>query len=519
MRLFTKNRKNKTKAQPSNNSDYCSNMKQSEQFSENLEVNLQFVKESLGNSTDLITRKFNVGIQGSEHQAAILFIDGLADTTMIQEFIIRTLTSKDVMGENQDISDAQDLYMKMKNHAVSIAEIKELSTFNDLLSSLLNGNTVILIDQYNLGISAGTLGFEGRGVEAPEDQTVVRGPRDAFTESLRTNTALLRRKIKNPNLWLQTKNIGTISQTSVSIMYIKGIVEDKVVEEVTRRLDDIHINGILESGNIEELIEDRTLTPFPTIYNTERPDVIAAGLMEGRVAILVDGTPFVLLVPALFIQYFQAAEDYYQRADFGLLRLLRALCFCIALLGPSLYIAITTFHQEMLPSPLIISIAAGREGVPFPAFIEALLMETIFEILREAGVRMPRAIGQTVSIVGALVIGQAAVEAGLISPEMVIVVAITAISSFAMPSYNFGIAVRILRFPLMALAAAVGLYGIFIGIGLILIHLCGLKSFGMPYMAPFAPFNLEDQKDSLFRLPKVGLRMQSQSIGKKFKRR
>ncbi|MFC7680116.1 spore germination protein [Paenibacillus sp. GCM10028914] len=516
-RFISRFRANKPKDQSSSNLDH-SGISNNESFSEDLEANLKFVKESLGNSTDLITREFTLRIQGSEQRAAVLFIDGLVDTTMIQDFIIRTLTNKDLIGEKQADSET-DLLTAIKNHAVSIAEINELSTFKELLSSILKGDTVILLDRCRLGIAAGTAGWEGRGVEAPEDQTVVRGPRDAFTENLRTNTALIRRKVKSPNLWLLTKTIGTVSQTNVSIMYIKGIAEEQVIKEVTQRLDSIQINGILESGNIEELIEDKTVTPFPTIYNTERLDVIAAGLMEGRVAILVDGTPFVLLVPALFIHYFQAAEDYYQRADFGLLRMLRALCFAIALLGPSFYIAITTFHPEMLPSPLIISIASGREGVPFPAFIEALLMETIFEILREAGVRMPRAIGQTVSIVGALVIGQAAVEAGLISPEMVIVVAITAISSFALPSYNFGIAVRILRFPLMALAAVVGLYGIFIGVGLILIHLCGLKSFGMPYMAPFAPFNLEDQKDSLFRLPKVGLRMQSQSIGKKNKRK
>ena len=229
-------------------------------------------------------------------------------------------------------------------------------------------------------------------------------------------------------------------------MFIKGIVNDKVVEEVRKRLDRIDIDGILESGYIEELIQDETYTPFPTVYNTERPDVIAAGLLEGRIAILVDGTPFVLLVPALFTQYFQSAEDYYQRSDFGLLRMLRYLALFIALLGPSLYIAITTFHQEMLPTALLISLAAQREGVPFPAFIEALMMEVTFEILREAGVRMPRAVGQAVSIVGALVIGQAAVEAGIVSAAMVIVVSITAIANFSFPSFNMAISIRILRF-------------------------------------------------------------------------
>jgi spore germination protein KA len=272
----------------------------------------------------------------------------------------------------------------------------------------------------------------------------------------------------------------------------------------------------LESGYIEELIQDETYTPFPTVYNTERPDVIAAGLLEGRVAILIDGTPFVLLVPALFGQFNQAAEDYYQRADIGtLLRLLRYLSFFIALLGPSLYIAITTFHQEMIPTPLLISLAAQREGVPFPAFIEALVMELTFEILREAGVRLPRAVGQAVSIVGALVIGQAAVEAGIISAAMVIVVSVTAIASFVFPSYNMAISVRILRFGLMGLAASFGLFGITLGLIAIVLHLCSLRSFGIPYMSPFAPFILADQKDMLFKVPLWGMFSRPRLISQK----
>lgn len=479
-------------------------------LSSNLEQCILFIKESLGKSTDLIVREIWIGTQFKK-KAAILYIDGLVDTTMIQDFIIRPLTTEHFKNGQQDVVAEEDVLTTIKEHVISIANINEVTTYQDIILSLLNGYTLILLENCNRGLKADTVGWESRSVQPPEDQAIVRGPRDSFTENLRTNTAMIRRKIKNPSLWLQSKTLGTVSQTNVAIMYLKGIADEQVVNEVNRRLAEIDIKGILESGIIEQLIEDKTLTPFPTIFNTERPDVVAAGLMEGRVAILVDGTPFVLLVPALFIQYLQAPEDYYQRSDFGLLRILRVLSLFIALLGPSLYIAITTFHQEMLPTPLIISIAAGREGVPFSAFVEALIMETTFEILREAGIRMPKAIGQAVSIVGALVIGQAAVEAGLISPGMVIVVSITAICSFVMPAYNLGIAVRVLRFPLMGLAAAVGLYGIFIGVGIILVHLCSLKSFGVPYMSPFAPFKLKDQKDSLLRLPKIGLDLRANS--------
>ncbi len=285
-------------------------------------------------------------------------------------------------------------------------------------------------------------------------------------------------------------------------MYLKGIASDKVVEEVRARLDRIDIDGILESGYIEELIQDERYSPFPTMYSTERPDVVASEILEGRIAILIDGTPFVLTVPALMIQFFHAAEDYYQRADIStLIRIIRLISFVIALLGPSLYIAITTFHQEMLPTSLLIGLAAQREGVPFPAFIEALLMEVTFEILREAGIRMPRAVGQAVSIVGTLVLGTAAIEAGIVSAAMVIVVSITAISSFVFPAFNMSISIRMLRFALMGLAASFGIFGIIVGVIALVLHLCSLRSFGVPYVSPFSPMIIQDLKDTIVRLP------------------
>ena len=234
---------------------------------------------------------------------------------------------------------------------------------------------------------------------------MIRGPKDSFSESIGTNISLVRRRIKSPNLWLENMKIGNVTQTDVAIMYIKGIVSDSIVEELKQRLHAIEIDSILESCYIEELIQDQTFTPFPTVYNTERPDVVAGNLLEGRIAIYVDGTPFVLIVPTVFAQYFQSAEDYYHRFDIGIfVRLLRYIGFFISLLGPSIYVAAITFHQEMIPTTLLNSLAAQREGIPFPAFVEALLMEGSFEVLREAGVRMPRAVGQAVSIVGAPVV-------------------------------------------------------------------------------------------------------------------
>ncbi|WP_047758606.1 spore germination protein, partial [Geobacillus sp. ZGt-1] len=351
-------------------------------------------------------------------------------------------------------------------------------------------------------VSASTKGGQYRSIEEPQTQIAVRGPREGFTESLRANTAMIRRRIKNPNLWLETMQIGTVTQTDVAIMYIKGIANDEVIEEVRARLRRIDTDSVLESGYIEQLIEDQTFTTFPTIYHTERPDVVAANLLEGRIAILIQGTPFILIVPALFIQFFQAVEDYYARFDIATaLRFLRVLIFFLSLVAPSIYIAATTFHQEMIPTQLVIAIAAQREAVPFPAFVEALIMEVTFEILREAGIRLPRAVGQAVSIVGALVIGEVAINAGFVSSAMVIVVSLTAIASFATPSFAIAISARLIRFGLMFLAAMFGFYGIIMGLLVMILHLCSLRSFGMPYMSPLAPFISTNVGDTLFRIP------------------
>lgn len=465
-----------------------------------LDENVATVKRELGNSTDLVTRKVRMDIlDGIE--VGIMYTEGLVDKDFISQFMESLMLHARVHDFPANEEREADPLPFMKDFLLTIGGVEEVYDFDALFDAILTGDTVILAEGYSYGFIANTKHWEDRGVQEPSVQTVVRGAREAFSENLRTNTALVRRRINNRKLWLETKQIGKMTQTKVAIMYIKGVVDETVVAEVHERLDRISIDGILESGNIEELIQDETFTPFPTIYNTERPDSVAAGLLEGRVAILVDGTPMVLLVPAIFVEFFQSPEDYYQRADFGILRILRLISFFIALLAPSVYVAVTTFHQEMLQTNLIMSIAAQREGVPFPAALEALLMEFTFEILREAGVRMPRAVGSAISIVGALVLGEAAVQAGLVSPATVIVVSITAIASFVFPSFSMSIPIRILRFGLIGLAASFGVVGIFVGLIALCLHLCNLRSFGVPYMSPLAPMNLADQKDAIFRLP------------------
>ena len=489
--------------------------KKIEQISSNLQWNLSYIKEVIGNSSDIVIRDFKAG-QSGLIDLGLIYTDGLADKSFVQDFVLDTLM---VQIRNADVDHTDihtDLFEFIKTQTLPIGEIKEIVQFETLFFHFLSGDTILLMDGFPKCLAIGSRGWADRGVQEPSSQTVVRGPKDGFSETLRTNTALIRRRIKDPNLWLETKQLGKKTKTDVAIMYLKGVANEKMVKEVHTRLDKIKIDAILESGYVEELIQDSTFTPFPTIFNTERPDTVAAAILEGRVAILVDGTPFVLVVPALLINFFQASEDYYQRADIAtLIRLLRYLAFFLALLTPSAYIAVTTFHQEMLPTPLLISLAAQRDGVPFPAIVEAIFMEITFEILREAGVRMPRAVGSAISIVGALVIGQAAVEAGIVTATMVIVVSLTAISSFVSPTFNMGIAVRILRFGFMILAGTFGLFGIILGLIAMVLHLSSLRSFGIPYLSPNAPFILQDQKDNFFRLPHWALFARPRLISQK----
>ncbi|WP_240688908.1 spore germination protein [Ammoniphilus sp. YIM 78166] len=465
-----------------------------------LQVNLDQLKEELGNSQDIIIREFNMA--HSMVRLAVIYMDGLTDKQMVNDFVMRSLMIDTAEQTFINLASNKSAFDFIKENALTIGDVKVIQCWNEFTLATLSGDTVILIDGSMEAISGSTRGYESRGVSEPTSQVVIRGPKEGFSESIGTNVALVRRRIKSPSLRLETMKIGSVTQTDVAVMYIKGIANDKLVQEVKQRLDDIKIDGILDSAYIEELIQDETFSPFPTLFNTERPDTVSAQLLEGRIAILVDGTPFALIAPTTFFMYFQSSEDYYERFDISTaVRLLRYLAFLLSLLGPSIYIAAITFHQEMIPTPLLISIAGQREGIPFPAFIEVLMMEITFEILREAGVRMPRAVGQAVSIVGALVLGQAAVEAGIVSSSMVIVVALTGIASFATPAFNMAISVRLLRFMIMIFAATFGFYGIVISNMLIIAHLCSLRSFGVPYMAPLAPYIPEDQKDTLIRLP------------------
>jgi spore germination protein KA len=363
--------------------------------------NVQEIKEKLGNCSDFISRF--IECNDNKFALAIIHIDGISSKNTIQEHILEPLlTCKSIL-------DAKSLKDELEQ-TISISNIKEKNSLDDVLSAIVSGSTVILIDRDPTALILDTKQIESRSIAEPTTQTVIRGPKDSFTENLRVNTALVRGRIQNPKLRLDAMKIGDVTQTNVEIMYIKGIAEESIISEVKQRLKKIKIDGVLESAYLEDYIHDGKHTPFPTVQNTERPDVVAGNLLEGRVAIFINGTPYVLIVPVTFTQLFQSPEDYYQNQYIGsFLRLLRLAAFFLALFAPAIYIAMITHHQALVPTVLLVSIAAQREPIPFPAIIEAFIMELTFEVLREAGIRMPRAVGSALSIVGALILGQAAV--------------------------------------------------------------------------------------------------------------
>ncbi|MDN5347466.1 MAG: spore germination protein [Clostridia bacterium] len=469
-------------------------------LSPDLETNLRQIKTILDRCSDVVYREF-VFAQNEEIRLALIYTDGLADKVQVSDQIMKALALEVAMAApGQEITKARALEF-IKQRGLCIHQIKETNKVEDIIDAILSGDTVLLVDGHATAIINGARGFETRSISDPEAEPTVRGSRESFIESLRVNTSLIRRKIKSPNLKIESMKLGEVTATDVAIAYIEGIANDKLVAEVKNRLGRIKVDAILESGYLEELIEDNPFSPFPTVNHTEKPDRVAAMLLEGRVAIVVDGTPFVLTVPNLFIEYLQAPEDYYERFIFATaVRVIRFLSMIISLVLPSLYIAVVSFHHEIFPTTLLLNVAAQREAVPFPVFIEVMIMEMTFEILREAGIRLPRPIGQAVSIVGALVIGEAAVRAGLVAAATVIVVAFTGIASFTF-AYSASIAFRLLRFTLMVLSATLGLFGLVSGLAIIAIHLCTLRSFGVPYLSPLVPTIGADLKDVILRAP------------------
>jgi spore germination protein KA len=474
-----------------------------------LEENLKILSAEFRESCDLVVRRFSFG-KGGILKAAVVFLDGMANLPMINDDVIKPLMYDSRFLCAEEISSDPDID-ELRDRLLSVGDIRTIDTLYQVTDACLSGSAVLLFEGVAKAFNISAKGWDKRAVTEPNTETVVRGPREGFTENLRSNTAMIRRKIRNPALKIHSLEIGKRTRTKVNILYLDDIVNPALVEEVKRRLGNIDTDAILAAGYIEEYIEDSPYSVFPTIWYSEKPDSIAGRLLEGRVVIGVDGTPFMLSVPMLFIENFQTSEDYAIRSYYAtMLRILRLMAFTISLFSPAVYVALTTYHQELIPTALLFTMAASSEGVPFPAALEAAIMMFTFEVIREAGVRMPRPAGQAISIVGALVMGQSAVQAGLVGAPIVIVIAITAVSSFVVPMCED--AVSLLRWFLMILSAAMGSFGITLGTLVILFHLASLKSFGTSYLAPIAPVIPPDLKDSVVRTPLWSMRTRPRSL-------
>lgn len=377
-----------------------------------------------------------------------------------------------------------------------------IDRLDQVVQHILKGNAVILFDQWNQALSFQVLSVESRQVSEPISEAVVKGPHDSFIEDLHKNLGLLRARLKTPRLKIESFHAGQVTKTDVAFGYLEGAVDPETLKEFKRRIAQVKKEEILETSFIEELIEDSTYSPFPQFRYTERPDVAVASLLNGKIIVLVAGTPSILICPGLFVELFQTSEDYYNRTIYStFVRIMRIASFLFAVSLPSIYIALSTFHTELIPTVLLEAIINAREEIPFPTFVEVLIMEFLFEMLREAGIRLPRPVGSTVSIVGALIIGEAAINAKIASPFVVIIVALTGIASFSLPQYNLAIAARVIRFPLMLFAATLGLFGLMMAFNLLLLHLTCLQSLGRPYLEPFAPLHFSHLRDTIIRAP------------------
>jgi len=442
-------------------------------------ANTQVLMEKLQYSADLNVVDITLN---SGEMATICYIDSMTDGKKLEKMLELGREDRELLRPHQ--------------------KDKEFYVIEDAVGHLVAGATVFLYPGTSSGVAVDTLGIKLRNVEEPVSESTVKGPRSGFTESMQNNIALIRFHFPSPELKVEFGTVGQLSKLSLTVLSIGGITNVELVNEVHRRLQEIPLEAVLESNYIEEWLTDNKGSLFPLIESTERPDRVIGALLNGRVAVLIQGSPFVLLLPFVFLQAFQVSEDYaWNYYIASSIRLLRLFCGMIGMILPAFYVATVTFHHELVPTPLLQSIAAAKEPVPFPAVVESFAMMIAFEIMREAGVRMPKQVGQAVSIVGALILGQAAVQAGIVSPIMVIVAALTGICTFTLPPTTMNYVIRILQFVLTLLASMLGYVGIMVGLIMLLTYLASLRSFGVSYLGPVSPLHLADLTDVLIRRP------------------
>lgn len=460
-----------------------------------LKSNIDYIKYIFSDCGDIVYREFFAGCN-----MCLVYIDNITNSVAIEESILTNLMNRsDMHGDGNEFIDRSLL------EVVSVKDVKKIYTFQEVINAILSGDTVILCDEADSALQASTKGFPTRGVGSVKTEVSVLGPKDAFNESIAVNIVLIRRRIKDTKLKLKRMKIGTGTKTDIAVMYMEGIVNNQILKNVEKSLESVDIDGVYDSGYIEQLIEKEFTSPFPQIQITERPDKTASSLMEGRIAVVVDNSPYVILLPAPLNEFFQSADDYYERWEImSFIRFMRYVGAFLAISLPGLFIALAVYNPSVLPVSLALKIAGSRQNIPFPTAAEMLVMEIAFELLIEAGIRLPSPVSSTIGIAGGIIIGQAAVEAGIVSPMIIIISALTAICTYVIPNTSVTAGIRIFKYIIIFTSSFFGLFGFWIGILLLLIHLSSIKTFGIPYLYPFCSASengYSDLKDSIFRLP------------------
>ncbi len=472
-----------------------------------ISLNIKYVKSKYNTkiNSDIILREFSLTAKNKNYKAFLLYIDGMVDSDLINRFVLNPLmlrndsnTFDGSLKDEKQSNDAQISVKKVKkfnlenyiySNLMPQNSLQKITSFEDAFSGANSGNCVLFVDTINVAFDIDVKGFKQRSVESPNNEVIIKGSQEAFVENLRTNTSLLRRIINNENLIIENTTIGNVSNTKLAICYMNNIANPKLVNEVKYRLNNLELDSIFSSGQLEQLIEDDDYIGIPSLISTERPDKCANYLMQGRVVILMNGTPYATTAPAVLIDFLSSPEDNNLKVFFAnFLKVLRFIAYFITLLAPGFFIAITSFHQELIPTELLFSILASRQSVPFPILFELLLMEISFELIRESSLRVPGPVGSTLGIVGALILGDAAVTAHIVSPILIIVVAITGLSSFAIPDFSFSFHLRVYRFLFILIGYIAGFLGIGLGLFIYISMLCGMKSFGVDFTSPLTPF-------------------------------
>ncbi|MCL2559524.1 MAG: spore germination protein [Turicibacter sp.] len=466
--------------------------------SESLTLNLKKMKSDFGESNDLLIREVTLQDTHST-KAAIVGIDGLIDATNAQDFVIKLLTA-DLAGDLPRNGDA--IFDFLFESWISLFDANQGESVQSLYDNILNGHVIVLIDGAARFMMFDCKGWQSRSITMPSTEKSLWGPKDSFVETIRFNTAMLRRRMRDPRLRFDAHQVGHMTKTDVFVAHVEGLTNPEFVRLANERIKAIDIDTIANAYELIQLIEDKHHTLLPRLIETERPDRVMKALSEGQVAIFVDGSPYAILGPFFFTSAFSAIDDYYNLPLLASVkRAMRYLAFFAVILIPALYVAVSTFHQEMIPTPLLITIINQRSANPFSTLVEILIVTILFEILREASLRKPDAIGDSMTIVGSLIIGTTIVESGLVSYMAIIIGSITTISSFLLSSSRINVAARLYKFVFLAIGATLGFYGITLAFIILITHLASLTSFNQAYLAPMAPFNLSDQKDQLIKMP------------------